>query len=788
MKLRDSRKGPFHRTGFIKSPHTGFFMPLLLGLSVSALMLFNDNYKTYIVYILGISAGYFLFYTGKRIERIQDAPFNARGFLKKTVGIHAILIPLSVNFLCRRFHISLPALPYKMATFNRVIVAAYIVSLFIIIIRPFLNRRFFARIDGLSILTGFLGAGILSYPPLSALVFFDYNPLIYLNSIACLLIANLFLSFAVVFLFVDGWTFPKNGISQSGLKIGAWFILVFFTVAVTMDNIYLYYSGRHFDAELWGYVFDRHVVRNVKIYSNIFTFFMVSAFVGSILLYVVCLRKTIRRSVERKTQEDSLSSAVFAGYAGMAVLSVMLIVSPYPRNSSQYETWNTITASPPVSLITSFADFATDESMRRTEAIPVLTPGIKNKLIRSGIPFASNDPRFPFYKESIHDGPPDSKALKPVLPEHTNLVIIMAESFAKWFLSDEARKKYRAEGADHELTPTIDDMAARGIVFEKMLSPVRGTKLGHIAILGSWFETNRRTNENVGDQGQDYLFLSEILANYGYRCHHIQGTSSEFNSEKNMFTKHGFKEFYSYESPELGAVSERIPSEDKGLTSWGYSDDVVFKFAVEKLKNMDRKKPFLLTVATMDTHTPYNGGELLDGVHSTDRAFGYLMDYIDRSGLGRNTAILFIADHAPRSESDYLHLRNYFSGGDIPADWIAAILKLPGNPEWKKRRIGTVCSQTDITPTLLDMMGIDTPNPFIGLSVFSDRPAHPVLVGLHTMAYDKGVSCLSVTGKEKRKFSELLEWITYHKRVIGDKKDLDESFSMKQKSRKIRPS
>jgi arylsulfatase A-like enzyme len=785
MAHKDLPEGRLYRPGILKFSPAGFFTVLLLGLSASSLMLFNDNYKTYVVFILGAASGLFLYHMGKRLDGFPDPPFDAGGFLKKTAAVHALLIPLSLNFLCRRFHLSSPALPYKMAVLNRTVVAVFITALFFMIIRPFLNRRFFARIDGLTILTGVLGTGILSYPPLSAMAFFDYKPEIFINSIACLLIANLFLSFAAVFLSIDVRPImefrEKKG---NGLKVAASFILVFFSVAAVMDNIYLYYSGRHFDAELWGYVFDRHVIQNVRIYSNYFTMSMVTAFAGAVALYVVCFLKTVRRNAGRKEAADALSSAVFAGYAGTALLSAMFIVSPYPRNSSQYETWNMVTTPPPVSLITSFADFASVDRLRRTVKIPALSDELENKLIRSGIPYASEDPRFPFYKESIHDGSPEKNVNKPFLPGNTNLVIVMAESFTQWFLSDEARKKYIKDREDLELAPCIEAMAARGIVFEKMLSPVRGTKLGHIAILGSWFETNRRTSENVGDQGQDYLFLSEILADRGYRCLHIQGTSSEFNSEKDMFTKHGFREFYSYESSELGAVSERLPSEDKGLTAWGYSDDVVFRFAVEKLKTMDRKKPFLLTVATMDTHTPYNGGDLLDGVHTTDRAFGYLMDYIGKSDLGRNTAVLFVADHAPRSESDYLHLRNYFSGGDIPTDWITAIMKLPGNPEWTNKKIDTVCSQTDITPTLLDMMGIDTPNPFIGLSVFSDRPAHPVLVGLHTMTYDKGVSCLSVYGKDRKKLSALLEWVTYHKRVIEGKHRNTTPLSMKIKPRK----
>ena len=62
-------------------------------------------------------------------------------------------------------------------------------------------------------------------------------------------------------------------------------------------------------------------------------------------------------------------------------------------------------------------------------------------------------------------------------------------------------------------------------------------------------------------------------------------------------------------------------------------------------------------------------------------------------------------------------------------DIIPFIIHIPNDSEWKGKIDLTLGSALDITPTLLDLLHIDTPNPFMGLSLLSDRKKYPVLLG-----------------------------------------------------------
>lgn len=109
--------------------------------------------------------------------------------------------------------------------------------------------------------------------------------------------------------------------------------------------------------------------------------------------------------------------------------------------------------------------------------------------------------------------------------------------------------------------------------------------------------------------------------------------------------------------------------------------------------------------------------QLYDGcVWSVDREIGRLLAYLDEAGLREQTAIVLIADHGENLyERDYgvTHGEHLFGEYTIR---IPMVLDFPGAPG-RGKRIEEIVRNIDLTPTLLDLMGLRSPVKMDGVSL-----------------------------------------------------------------------
>jgi len=101
-------------------------------------------------------------------------------------------------------------------------------------------------------------------------------------------------------------------------------------------------------------------------------------------------------------------------------------------------------------------------------------------------------------------------------------------------------------------------------------------------------------------------------------------------------------------------------------------------------------------------------GRFLAAREEMDCAFGTLIEYLDKTGIAENTAIIFTTDHGifgPRAKGTLYDL-----GTEI-----AFILRLPGH---SGGRLKPLVSNLDLRPTLLDLFALETPEEALdGLSL-----------------------------------------------------------------------
>ena len=171
--------------------------------------------------------------------------------------------------------------------------------------------------------------------------------------------------------------------------------------------------------------------------------------------------------------------------------------------------------------------------------------------------------------------------------------------------------------------------------------------------------------------------------------------------------------------------------------NWGARDRDVLSFALEMLRSRDDPRPFFLVLPTLAVHHPFGLPEpgFADGSHgdrrhqlanvirySDDALADFLEDLLGDPRF-ENTLVLVASDHGVNWFAPHPEGRQSVLWEDLV--WVPLAL-LGGAWNAEPGVDPQVRQLADIAPTVLDRLGIETPNPFVGHSLlrrFEDRDA-----------------------------------------------------------------
>jgi phosphoglycerol transferase MdoB-like AlkP superfamily enzyme len=358
--------------------------------------------------------------------------------------------------------------------------------------------------------------------------------------------------------------------------------------------------------------------------------------------------------------------------------------------------------------------------------------------------------QYPFMKKSIRIS--NAPSGRPQIIRRPNIIIIAFESLSTNFTE-------MADGKEL-LMPNINRFINTYYSFPNMTNSGAPTVNGMLAILGSsvFVESSDINDFSQNPVRADLLFLSEILKKKGYSTTHIQGVEGAFSNFEPIMRKNGYDRFY---SPENIEVLEYIKL---GIWKWGLHDDDTFFYA-EKIIDEDKKiSPFFLTISTNEAHFPYDPPEiygdgsdrLLNAMRSADSAFGRFMKYFYKSPIKDNTIIIITADHAFHSRINMNSLPDSFGISTPGFDRVPLAIYLPGNRTLDGRKNDAKACSLDITPTILDLLDIDTENSFMGISLFSDAQFRKIPFGRIIFG-----SSSSLNGYTQTMHDSVLNYIRY---------------------------
>ncbi len=303
-----------------------------------------------------------------------------------------------------------------------------------------------------------------------------------------------------------------------------------------------------------------------------------------------------------------------------------------------------------------------------------------------------------------------------------NIVLIVMESVRAFELG--------LAGTGRSVAPNIDRLAREGLTLPNFYFNGTTTARGETAIGCSVLPDSMGTIIYKSHPELSVKCLPDLLAQAGYATHWISGFDASFSHTKEFMARHGMELFHDQPGGEMRTL--------KGAkSSWGVSDEDLADYAVASLRGS--REPFYAQIKTISNHFPWNrelfpieepsiaeDGERADyqgyemGVHYTDFAIGKLLERSRGEAWFDHTLFVLLGDHgawlfpeevAGRSLDFLGKTEMYFRGGLVV--W---------SPKWiRPQRILTVGSQIDLTPTLLDLLGVAAPNAFEGESLMDQR-------------------------------------------------------------------
>ena len=304
---------------------------------------------------------------------------------------------------------------------------------------------------------------------------------------------------------------------------------------------------------------------------------------------------------------------------------------------------------------------------------------------------------------------PDSVALRPdSVAAPRNIVLISVESLSASYLT-----RY---GNTEGLTPRLDALIGKSMVFDSLYAVGNRTVRGLEALSICQPPTAGESIVKRPNNSRPNLSIGEYLRQKGYIVQYVYGGDSYFDNMGDYFSHNGY---------EIIDKKNFSPSEITFSNIWGVCDEDSYNKALSVIdKNAASGRPFFTHIMTVSNHRPftYPEGKISmpqgkfktreAGIKYTDYAIGRFLDKAASKPWFSGTVFIIIADHCASSAGKTsVPVYNYH---------IPCLVYSPGfiSPQV----VGKVCSQIDVMPSVLRMMGFTHLPPFTGQDIF--HPAY----------------------------------------------------------------
>jgi phosphoglycerol transferase MdoB-like AlkP superfamily enzyme len=307
-----------------------------------------------------------------------------------------------------------------------------------------------------------------------------------------------------------------------------------------------------------------------------------------------------------------------------------------------------------------------------------------------------------------------------------NLIIIQVESLENAVINQTI--------GGQEITPNLDALAKEGLYFSNYYTQV---------FLGNTADAEFTTMDSLYPLPDDVVFvdyaqdkyeaLPQMLDDNGYDTYSLHGDVPSFWNRSNIYPQLGYDKAF--------GLSDFVVTRPVGEGPSDLGDEDLFSQSLTKLEQF--KAPFMATVITMSSHTPFilpsdlntlqipsntnlntTQKNYVESVHYADKAIGEFIDGLKKDGLYNNSIIAIFGDH-----ESYTNIWQPLGTGanDLPGladSHIPLIIIDPGTN--LQGEITTPGSHLDFFPTIANLLGIVPPKTVLGQDILNTK--NPVVV------------------------------------------------------------
>ena len=299
--------------------------------------------------------------------------------------------------------------------------------------------------------------------------------------------------------------------------------------------------------------------------------------------------------------------------------------------------------------------------------------------------------------------------------ENKNVVVLIVESFGREYIG--ALNKELEGGNYKGYTPYVDKLIEQSATYKYSYCNGRKSIDGMPSVLCGipmFIEPFVLSPQSMNT----YTGLAGILGKEGYNTAFFHGANRGSMGFLAFAKKTGFKEYYGREDY---AADPRFGGDADFDGHWGIWDEPFLQYYCTKMNEM--KQPFMTTVFTVSSHTPYVIPEKYKDVYPeeglimhkciryTDMAIGKFFESACKQPWFKNTIFVLTSDHT--NLSDHAQYQTDIGGFCSPI-----VIYDPSGKIEPGMRDG-IAQQIDILPTVLSILGYDKPFLSFGCDLMS---------------------------------------------------------------------
>lgn len=294
--------------------------------------------------------------------------------------------------------------------------------------------------------------------------------------------------------------------------------------------------------------------------------------------------------------------------------------------------------------------------------------------------------------DALFEIPCDSTAFVLSNPK-PNIVLIILEGWSAE-LSDSL-------GGDAGITPYFSEMAKDGLLFSQMYNSGTRSQQGISAILSGYPSFPHSVITQHPDKYPRIPSLVKTLDSVGYASSFCFGGALNYGNLRSYITSCGFERI-----TEQRDLPSSLPSGKLGI-----HDEYMLPAFLGEIDQMS--PPFLSAIFTISTHSPYDQqmpdlfnyayeSDYINAAHYSDQCLEVFFTKARSRPWYPNTLFILISDHSHVSYTN----RDYFD-----PEYNRIVCMFYGDvllPEYRGKQIDKAGSQTDLAPTLLTQMHLNS--------------------------------------------------------------------------------